>query len=116
MVGSVPGYCNFQFQCNATKHYSAWPRCASRRTASLVGELDDARRLALPITLKNRRLRPISGAARRILIATVLAPRRVEVSRPVTAGDHCFTVDQEQTRQWVRVAVGYATEPNQVIA
>jgi hypothetical protein len=26
----VLGYCNFQLQCSATKHYSAWGRCAFR--------------------------------------------------------------------------------------
>ena len=27
---SVLGYCNFQLQCSATKHYSVWGRCAFR--------------------------------------------------------------------------------------
>src|SRR5947207_9402742 len=35
-VSPVLGYCHFQFLCSATKHYSAWGRCAFKGIRQLA--------------------------------------------------------------------------------
>jgi len=69
-----------------------------------------ARRFDLPSSLLSRRLRAISGRSRRSLpscfdqvereqhrlMAPALAPQRMEVRRPVVAGDHSLAVDQKR--------------------